>query len=164
MLNVAKSLVILAVMIMFVTSCSKDSSEPKPDTGKSKSDKDLQKASAPFRCSDNRPNTLKSFSSGGNVTLSPGKYAVKYTKNNQYVGTNPFYFYVVSGNVTTRSVLEDVGTFSVNWSLKDLCVTMTAGDQRWMGPNAINAPWDNLYYEFIVNTTSQVAWQGPADF
>lgn len=97
-------------------------------------------------------------------TLSPGKYYKKISRGQYMADQYKFSVRRISGNgrVIVRSVLEDKRYIwqAPIYQLADGCYNLNSnGDAITLGPKNINNPWDNLYYEIIVEGgNSTINW------
>lgn len=96
-------------------------------------------------------------SSRNTQLLQPGKYFRKISRGTYLWNSYKFWVTKLSGGtVIVRSVLEDLP--SGNYTVLDGCQTLGSSAIQ-LGPNTFSAPWDNIYYEIIVqNSAAEVSW------
>ena len=104
------------------------------------------------------PYTGQSLGSSRNTQLlQPGKYFKKISRGTYLWDSYKFWVLKLSGGtVIVRSVLEDLP--SGNYTVLNSCQTLGSNSIE-IGPNTFAAPWDNIYYEIIVqNSSAEVSW------
>lgn len=157
-MKVLQKNLMLVLLGLITFSCSQEEQKIKPQNPTN-----IQPAiTTDFNCSYSFQG--QEISLTNTTTLSPGKYYKKISRG-QYMGDQyKFSVRKVLGNgrVVVRSVLEDKRYLwqSPIYNLLDGCFNLNSnGDAITIGPHTIQSPWDNLYYEIIVeNSSATVYW------
>lgn len=152
-------MLVIVTSIIAISGCKKEiNSSQKEEISQITTYKEVTSNLSPKSCSYPYAGVAL-YSGRGTQVLQPGKYFRKIFRGT-YLWNN-YKFWITklygSGTVIVRSVLEDLPSGSC--IVLDGCQTLGSA-QIELGPHTFSAPYDNIYYEVIVqNSSAEVSWQ-----